>query len=342
MPKTEYTYKKSGVNIDSGNKLIEKIKGLNIKDKNILSSIGGFGSLYSLPSSYKSPILVSGTDGVGTKLLLGTEFKMLNKIGIDLVAMCVNDILCHGAKPLFFLDYFATSNLNKKNAFEVIKSINEGCNIAKCSLVGGETAEMPGMYKKNDFDIAGFSLGIVEKKDLITGANIKQGNLIIGLQSSGLHSNGFSLIRKLISDKALNPKKKIGSNKLISLLMTPTKIYVESILKLLRKIKINGIVHITGGGIIENVPRVLPLNCKAIIETESWSKPEVYHEIFKTNLIAIKERFKVFNCGIGMAIIIDKNDIKTAMSFLKKNNEKCFLIGEIKKRNKNDKAIELK
>ena len=342
MPKTEYTYEKSGVNIDSGNKLIKKIKKLNIKDKNILSSIGGFGSLYSLPSGYKNPILVSGTDGVGTKLNLGTDFNMLDNIGIDLVAMCVNDILCHGAKPLFFLDYFATSNLIQDNAFKVIKSIHEGCNIAKCSLVGGETAEMPGMYKKNDFDIAGFSVGIVEKKDLITGANIKQGNLIIGLQSSGIHSNGFSLIRKLIADKVLDPKKKIGSKPLISLLMTPTKIYVETILKLLKKIKINGIVHITGGGIVENVPRVLPKTCKAIIETESWLKPKVYHEIFKDNLIAIDERFKVFNCGIGMAIIINKKDLKIAMSFLKNNNEKCFLIGEIRKKNKNDKAIELK
>ena len=205
---------------------------------------------------------------------------MLNNIGIDLVVMCVNDILCHGAKPLFFLDYFATSNLIQKNAFKVIKSINEGCNIAKCSLVGGETAEMPGMYK-NDFDIAGFSVGIVEKKDLITGANIKQGNLIIGLQSSGLHSNGFSLIRKLIADKVLDPKKRIGSKTLISLLMTPTKIYVEAILKLLKKIKINGIVHITGGGLVENVPRVLPKTCKAIIETESWLKPRFIMKFLK-------------------------------------------------------------
>ena len=195
---------------------------------------------------------------------------------------------------------------------------------------------------KNDFDIAGFSVGIVEKKDLITGANIKQGNLIIGLQSSGIHSNGFSLIRKLIADKVLDPKKRIGSRTLISLLMTPTKIYVETILKLLKKIKINGIVHITGGGIVENVPRVLPKTCKAIIETESWTKPKVYHEIFKDNLIAINERFKVFNCGIGMAIKINKKDLKMAMSFLKNNNEKCFLIGEIRKKNKNDKAIELK
>ena len=325
------TYTKSGVSIKVADKLVEKIKPISKKtfDKNVLGNIGGFGALYDFSKlKYKNPVLVSGTDGVGTKLKIAVKTDNLKGIGVDLVAMCVNDIISQGAKPLFFLDYYATSKLNLKKSVEILKGIAKGCKQSECALIGGETAEMPGLYKKNDFDLAGFCVGVVDKKDILPKKNIKKTDVIIGLKSSGFHSNGYSLINFLIDKKKLNLKKKINNTTYEKILIKPTKLYTD-ILKLRNFKDIKAIANITGGGMTENIPRVLPKNMSAEIDLNKIQLPAIFKEIKNLGNIDYDEMLRVFNCGIGMIIIVSKTNADKTMRNLKSLKLSSKIIGEI-------------
>ena len=333
MPKI--TYKDAGVDLGRGNEFVRAIKPI-VKSTfrpEVLTDIGGFAGLFSLTKGkYKEPVLVSGTDGVGTKLKVAFEMQKHDTIGIDLVAMCVNDIAVTGAEPLFFLDYFATGRLDPDNAKEVIKGIAEGCRQAGCALIGGETAEMPGFYKDNEYDIAGFAVGIVEKNEIINGKNIRPGDLIVGFSSSGLHSNGYSLARRVVldiaglkmSDRVKGLKRSIGEE-----LLSPTKIYVKSILSLKANFKIKGIAHITGGGFTENIPRILPQGCQAIIKEGSWKVPYIFDLIRERGEIDTDEMFRDFNMGIGLVLIIAKEDGPAFIKQAGRLGEKAQFIGNI-------------
>ena len=321
------TYKKAGVDIKKGDKFVDIIKPLakSTFDKGVLSGLGSFAGFYEPDiTRYRKPVLLGATDGVGTKLEIACKCKTYNTVGIDLVAMCVNDLIVQGAKPLFFLDYLATGCLNVKSAASVVEGIVKGCMEAECALLGGETAEMPGFYKPGEYELAGFTVGIVDKSKIITGANITSGDIVIGLQSSGLHSNGFSLVRKVFNiDKISSQLKKE--------LLTPTRIYVKTIMKLLKKHDIKGMAHITGGGIEGNLARVLPKDCQAHINTKSWNVPHIFEQIQKEGNIETKEMFKVFNMGIGMILVVSKKESDKVMSSLSKIGEKAYLLGEISK-----------
>ena len=325
------TYTKSGVSIKVADKLVEKIKPISKKtfDKNVLGNIGGFGALYDFSKlKYKNPVLVSGTDGVGTKLKIAVKTDNLKGIGVDLVAMCVNDIISQGAKPLFFLDYYATSKLNLKKSVEILKGIAKGCKESECALIGGETAEMPGLYKKNDFDLAGFCVGVVDKKDILPKKNIKKTDVIIGLKSSGFHSNGYSLINFLIDKKKLNLKKKINNTTYEKILIKPTKLYTD-ILKLRNFKDIKAIANITGGGMTENIPRVLPKNMSAEIDLNKIQLPAIFKEIKNIGNVDYDEMLRVFNCGIGMIIIVNNTNADKTMRNLKSLKLNSKIIGEI-------------
>ena len=325
------TYKKAGVSIENADKLIEKIKPIAKKtcDSNVIGSIGGFGAMYDLSKfKYKNPVLISGTDGVGTKLKLAIKLKKLEWIGIDLVAMCVNDIISQGAKPLFFLDYYATGKLNEKRCFDVIKGIANGCKQSKMSLIGGETAEMPKLYKSGDFDIAGFCVGIAEKKKLLPKKNINKQDCIIGIKSSGLHSNGYSLVNHMLDQKKIRLNDKIGSQTLGSLLIKPTKIYTE-ILSINSFDKIKAIAHITGGGLTENIPRILPNNINGLIDFKKINMPKVFSYIQDRGSIDNQEMLKVLNCGIGMTLVVNKKDAQSIINDLKKIKLNSSIIGNI-------------
>ena len=322
---TNLTYKDAGVDIDAGDALVERIKPYvkQTERREVLGDIGGFGALFEIPlDRFQQPVLVSGTDGVGTKLKLAMELQHHDTIGIDLVAMCVNDVLAHGAEPLFFLDYYATGQLSVEMALKVIQGIAVGCKQAGCSLVGGETAEMPGMYHGEDYDLAGFCVGIVEKSKIIQPKLVKPGDVLLGLASSGLHSNGFSLVRKILSDSNSKPDKS---------LLTPTKIYVKSILQLLKEIPVHGIAHITGGGLPENLPRVLPDYTCASIHINSWKRPEIFNWLQRQGNIADSEMLRTFNCGIGMVICVEAKDLDKAKHCLERTGETVFNIGKIEK-----------
>ena len=326
------TYADSGVDIDSANNLIEKIKP-SIKETlnpNVLSNIGGFGALYELNAShYKRPILVSGTDGVGTKVMLAKEYEKLDLIGIDLVAMCVNDVITLGAKPLFFLDYYATSKLDINSATEVINGIADGCKKSNMALIGGETAEMPGVYREGDFDLAGFCVGVVDHDNIIDGRKIKDGDIIIGIASSGPHSNGYSLIRKIIELNTINEEEMLGEVKLKDAIIAPTAIYVEAILNLTESHVIKGIAHITGGGFKENIVRILNKNSNAIIDRSSWERPPIFDWLQEKGNIKDDEMLKTFNCGIGMAIVIEHDDQDMIINKLSSLGHKSYVIGKI-------------
>ena len=325
------TYKKAGVSIENADKLIEKIKPIAKKtcDSNVIGSIGGFGAMYDLSKlRYKNPVLISGTDGVGTKLKLAIKLKKLEWIGIDLVAMCVNDIISQGAKPLFFLDYYATGKLNEKRCFDVIKGIANGCKQSKMSLIGGETAEMPKLYKSGDFDIAGFCVGIAEKKKLLPKKNISKQDCIIGIKSSGLHSNGYSLVNHMLDQKKIRLNDKIGSQTLGSLLIKPTKIYTE-ILSINSFDKIKAIAHITGGGLTENIPRILPNDINGLIDFKKINVPKVFSYIQDRGSIDNQEMLKVLNCGIGMTLVVNKKDAQSIINDLKKIKLNSSIIGNI-------------
>ncbi|ERM92751.1 phosphoribosylformylglycinamidine cyclo-ligase [Caldanaerobacter subterraneus] len=325
-------YKDAGVNIDEGNKFVKMIKPFAEKTikEGVLEGIGGFAALYEI-KNYKNPVLVSSTDGVGTKLKIAFMMDKHDTVGIDLVAMCVNDVIVVGAKPLFFLDYFATGKLESEKAIQVIKGVAEGCEIAGCALIGGETAELPGFYKEGEYDLAGFCVGIVEKEEIIDTSSMVIGDVVIGLSSSGLHSNGYSLVRKVffeknnfsIEDYVPDIGKTLGE-----VLLTPTKIYVKSV-EVLKGLKIKGMAHITGGGFIENIPRILRKGVSARIYKGSWEVPIIFDMIKRLGEIEEKEMYRTFNMGIGMVVIIDKEEVEKALKRLKEVGETAFVIGEI-------------
>ena len=332
IKKRGYSYKDSGVDIDAGNRLVENIKPLA---KSTLrtgadTNLGGFGGLFDLAKcNYQDPILVSATDGVGTKLKIAQELGIHDTIGIDLVAMCVNDLIVQGAEPLFFLDYFASSKLSVAEAADVIKGIAMGCKMANCALIGGETAEMPGIYQKGEYDLAGFCVGAVERKELLPKNNIKEGDILLGLESSGVHSNGFSLIRHILKENNLGLNYKLSGQEIGKLLLEPTKIYVESCLKAIKTSKIKALSHITGGGLIENIPRILPKNLTFKIDYNSWKLPDLFAFFQDQGNIEAVEMHRTFNCGIGMILVLEEADIDQITGILKENGENCHIIGKI-------------
>lgn len=327
------SYKSAGVDIDAGNALVDRIKGLvkGTHGPEVMSSIGGFGALYSLSQeTCPDPVLVSGTDGVGTKLRLAIDTARHDTIGIDLVAMCVNDILTLGARPLFFLDYFATGRLDVETATQVIQGIVEGCHQANTALIGGETAEMPGMYQESDYDLAGFSVGVVDRSKIIDGTTIKPGQTVVGLASSGPHSNGYSLIRECLAHSGAELDSTLADGQtLIDALLKPTFIYVNPILRLLKHYAIHGIAHITGGGITENVPRVIPEGLYAQIDTQSWQRPAVFDWIQEAGSVDSDEMWRTFNCGIGMILIIDSTECENILADLRNFDVAAWPIGTI-------------
>ena len=319
------TYKDSGVDITKGNRLIEKIKPIakSTLRPGVLSGLGGFGAMFEIPiDRYKNPVLISGTDGVGTKLMVAEMLNKHDTIGIDLVAMCVNDLIVQGAEPLFFLDYYATGSLNEEVATSVISGIGEGCIQSGCALIGGETAEMPGMYNGEEYDLAGFCVGIVEKNQIIDGSKVSVGDQIIALGSSGPHSNGYSLIRKVLEKS--NP-----SSSQLDSLIEPTKIYVKSILSLIQNLPVHAISHITGGGLLENIPRVLPKHLTANLDQNSWELPQIFKWLQSEGNIDKMEMYRVLNCGVGMVVIVPNALSGEAIQILKSCGENAWLIGEV-------------
>jgi len=330
--KISLSYKDAGVNIDAGNTLVERIKGAvkETRRPEVMGGLGGFGALCALPQKYREPILVSGTDGVGTKLRLAMDLKRHDTIGIDLVAMCVNDLIVQGAEPLFFLDYYATGKLAVDTATSVIKSIAAGCKQSGCALVGGETAEMPGMYHGEDYDIAGFCVGVVEKTKIIDGSKVKAGDALIALGASGPHSNGYSLIRKILQLNQIDPATVQLENKsLADHLLAPTRIYVKNILALIEKQNIHAIAHITGGGFWENIPRVLPANTQAQIDSTSWQWPAIFSWLQQTGNVSTHEMYRTFNCGVGMLIVLPAEEVSDTLQLLNQLGEKAWQIGKI-------------
>jgi len=331
--KPSLTYRDAGVDIDAGDALVDRIKPAAARTRRpgVLSGLGGFGALFELPSGYREPVLVSGTDGVGTKLRLAIESGRHEGVGIDLVAMCVNDIVVQGAEPLFFLDYYASGHLDVDIAAIVIDGIARGCELAGCALIGGETAELPGMYQGDDYDLAGFSVGIVEKSRLLDGSKVKDGDAVIGISSSGLHSNGYSLARKVLDVSGTDYQMDLNGAPLIERLMTPTRIYVKPLLKLLEHIDAHALAHITGGGLLENIPRVLPDGLGVQLDGHSWRMPDVFDWLQTEGNIEAREMHRTFNCGIGMIVIVDTKDVDRSLSLLAEAGETAQVIGSVRK-----------
>lgn len=334
------SYRDAGVDIEAGDALVEQIKPFAKRTMRpeVLGGIGGFGSLFAMPKKFKEPILVSGTDGVGTKLKLAFELNKHDTVGIDLVAMSVNDILVQGAEPLFFLDYFACGKLEVGTAAQVIKGIAEGCEQSGCALVGGETAEMPGMYPAGEYDLAGFAVGCVDKQNIINGTTISAGDIVLGLASSGAHSNGYSLIRKLIEKSGIDFESDFHGRQFKDVVMAPTKIYVKSLLKLIETLPVKGMAHITGGGITENIPRVLPAGLTAEISATSWDLPPLFRWLQAQGNITHSEMYKTFNCGIGMAVVLDTAHAAQAKSLLEAMGETVYEIGVIRTQENSEAA----
>jgi phosphoribosylformylglycinamidine cyclo-ligase len=325
-------YKSAGVDIAAGNALVERIKPIAARTRipGVLAGLGGFGAMFELPlNRFQNPILVSGTDGVGTKLKLAMETGIHNTIGIDLVAMCVNDIIVQGAEPLFFLDYFATGKLDVDTAAAVIEGIGKGCELAGAALVGGETAEMPGMYADGEYDLAGFCVGIVEKSKIIDGSKVKVGDKLIGIASSGPHSNGYSLIRKILAHSNASLTDPFDGSTLGEALLTPTRIYVKSLLALLDQVPVHALAHITGGGITENLPRVLPTGISAQINLAAWEFPPIFKWLQEQGNISLADMLTTFNCGVGMIIVVASEDENTTLRYLEKPGKIAFPIGEL-------------
>ena len=332
--KTSLSYKDAGVDIDAGNALVDRIKGVVKKTRRpeVMGGLGGFGALCALPQKYREPVLVSGTDGVGTKLRLAMDLKRHDTIGIDLVAMCVNDLVVQGAEPLFFLDYYATGKLDVDTAASVINGIAEGCLQSGCALVGGETAEMPGMYHGEDYDVAGFCVGVVEKSEIIDGSKVTDGDVLVALASSGPHSNGYSLVRKIIEVSGVDPQTTdLDGKPLADHLLAPTRIYVKPVLKLIKECEIHALSHITGGGFWENIPRVLPANTQAVIDEQSWQWPAVFSWLQQAGNVTRHEMYRTFNCGVGMIIALPADQLDKALALLKAEGENAWHIGHIAK-----------
>ncbi len=342
-PHNHLTYKDAGVDIDAGNALIERIKSTAKRTKRpeVLAGLGGFGALFELPKGYKEPVLVSGTDGVGTKLKLAMEANKHDTIGIDLVAMCVNDLIVGGAEPLFFLDYYATGKLSVDIAAQVVEGIGKGCELSGCSLVGGETAEMPGMYEGSDYDLAGFCVGIVEKSEILDGSRVVPGDKIIALPSSGPHSNGYSLIRKIIEINEASLDAPFNGTTLGEALLEPTRIYVKPLLSLFKSVQVHALSHITGGGLSENIPRVLPDNTKAVIDSKTWELPPIFTWLKEKGNILPEEMIRTFNCGIGMIICVAPDDIDDTLATLKSAGESPFVVGEIASAEPGDPQVDV-
>jgi phosphoribosylformylglycinamidine cyclo-ligase len=328
------SYRDAGVDIDAGDALVEAIKPFAKRTmrEGVLGGIGGFGGLFEISKKFKEPVLVSGTDGVGTKLKLAFELNRHDTVGIDLVAMSVNDILVQGAEPLFFLDYFACGKLDVATATAVVKGIALGCEQSGCALLGGETAEMPGMYPDGEYDLAGFAVGAVEKSQIIDGSKIVPGDVVLGLASSGIHSNGYSLVRKIIEVAKPDLEADFHGRKLSDVLMAPTRLYVKPLLALMAAMEVKGLVHITGGGLVENIPRVLQDNLTAVLDGKSWTMPPLFQWLQQHGGVADSEMHRVFNCGIGMTVIVSKENADAAMAQLQAAGETVYRIGEIRAR----------
>jgi phosphoribosylformylglycinamidine cyclo-ligase len=339
------SYRDAGVDIDAGDRLVENIKpyAKRTMRPEVLGGIGGFGALVEISKKYREPVLVSGTDGVGTKLRLAFELNRHDTVGIDLVAMSVNDILVQGAEPLFFLDYFACGKLDVGAATEVIKGIAAGCEQSGCALIGGETAEMPGMYPVGEYDLAGFAVGVVEKSQIITGRDIRPGDVVLGLSSNGAHSNGYSLVRKIIerSKPDLNAPFD-GERTLAECIMAPTRLYVKPMLALMQQVRVKGMAHITGGGLLENIPRVLPENTVAELDGSSWHTPKLFDWLRTMGNVEQQEMYRTFNCGIGMAVIVAKVDAEAAIKQLEASGETVWAIGEIRMRQGNEAQTQVR
>jgi phosphoribosylformylglycinamidine cyclo-ligase len=332
MTESGITYRDAGVDIDAGDELVERIKPVvkRTMRKEVLAGIGGFGALVEVPlDRYRRPVLVSGTDGVGTKLRLAIDTGRHDKIGIDLVAMCANDVVVSGAEPLFFLDYYATGKLRVDVAEAVIRGIAEGCELAGAALVGGETAEMPGMYHGDDYDLAGFCVGVVERDGIIDGSNTAGGDVVLGLASSGPHSNGYSLIRKLVSVAGANERTQVEGKTLFDRLLTPTRIYVKSLLALVKQVNVKGFAHITGGGLTDNIPRVLPDGFEVVLQRKSWARDPVFDWLAAAGRIPAAEMYRTFNCGIGMIVVVAPADVDAALASLTAAGEKVAVIGTV-------------
>ncbi|MBU3608465.1 phosphoribosylformylglycinamidine cyclo-ligase [Polynucleobacter nymphae] len=335
-PSKGLSYRDAGVDIDAGDDLVDRIKPMAKKTmrEGVLAGIGGFGALFEVPKRYKEPVLVAGTDGVGTKLRLAFEWNRHDTIGQDLVAMSVNDILVQGAEPLFFLDYFACGKLTVDTAATVVGGIAKGCELSGCALIGGETAEMPGMYPPGEYDLAGFAVGAVEKSKIITGNTIVPGDVVLAIGSSGAHSNGYSLVRKIIERAGAKPSDDLGGRPLGDVVMAPTEIYVKPLLKLISEINVKGMAHITGGGLVDNVPRVLPENTQAVLHRDSWQMPELFRWLQMKGGVADAEMVRVFNCGIGMVVIVSPDQADTAIKSLTAQGLKSWVAGEVVERPK--------
>lgn len=337
------SYKDAGVNIDAGNALVERIKHVAKRTHRpeVMGGLGGFGALCEIPAGYQQPVLVAGTDGVGTKLCLAMEIGKHDTIGIDLVAMCVNDLIVCGAEPLFFLDYYATGHLNVDIAVSVVTGIGQGCEQAGCALVGGETAEMPGMYEGEDYDLAGFCTGVVEKSGIIDGSAVRAGDALIALASSGPHSNGYSLIRKILDVSQADLTVEIEGRPLAEVLLEPTRIYVKPLLNLIKHHPVNAISHITGGGLLENIPRVLPAGTKALINTQSWQRPPIFRWLCDQGNVDEREMHRTFNCGVGMIIAVPAEVKQDVITYLLDQGEIAWEIGTISHSDTGDEPIEL-
>lgn len=340
--KTSLSYKDAGVDIDAGNQLVERIKTVTKKTHRpeVKGNIGGFGALCEIPSKYKRPLLVSGTDGVGTKLRVAMDANQHQGVGIDLVAMCVNDLIVQGAEPLFFLDYYATGKLDIDVAASVVTGIGEGCELSGCALIGGETAEMPGMYHDGDYDIAGFCVGVVEADKVIDGSTVKPGQKLIALGSSGPHSNGYSLVRKIVEVSGADLNEDLKGKPLLEHLLAPTRIYVKPVLKLLETVNVSAISHITGGGFWENIPRVLPDTAKVVIDKSSWQWPAVFTWLQKSGNVTEHEMYRTFNCGVGMVLVVDEANVDEALNILKTEGENAWVIGHIAEKD-GDQQVEM-
>ncbi|WP_281561537.1 phosphoribosylformylglycinamidine cyclo-ligase [Thalassomonas sp. RHCl1] len=341
--KQSLSYKDAGVDIDAGNALVENIKGAvkRTTRPEVMGGLGGFGSVCQLPTGYKEPVLVAGTDGVGTKLRLAIDLEKHDTVGIDLVAMCVNDLIVQGAEPLFFLDYYATAKLDVDVASNVVSGIAEGCIQAGCALVGGETAEMPGMYHKGDYDIAGFCVGVAEKSRLLDGSKVAAGDQLIALGASGPHSNGYSLIRKVLEVNNTDTNELLDGKAIGEHLLTPTKIYVKSVLALLKEVDVHALSHITGGGFWENIPRVLPQNTKAVINKTSWQWPQIFNWLQEKGNISEHEMYRTFNCGVGMIIAVPSDKLEASLEILKAQGENAWHIGAIDNAAADEEQVEM-
>lgn len=342
--KASLSYKDAGVDIDAGNALVDKIKGAvkRTRRPEVMGGIGGFGALCELPTKYKEPVLVSGTDGVGTKLRLALDMKKHDTIGIDLVAMCVNDLIVQGAEPLFFLDYYATGKLDVDTAADVVAGIAEGCVQSGCALIGGETAEMPGMYEGDDYDVAGFCVGVVEKQEIIDGTKVAAGDALIAVGSSGPHSNGYSLVRKILEVSEADLSQDLEGKTLGEHLLEPTKIYIKSALKMIEKHDIHAISHITGGGFWENIPRVLPEGTKAVIDGNSWQWPTVFNWLQENGNVTTHEMYRTFNCGVGLIVALPQDQANAAVELLKAEGENAWVIGQIAQATAEEEQVEIK